>query len=586
MHPILPRGSVVAVDRAVTDPRPLQGKIVAACADGRPIIRWLEISGRHLILRPNQQTGDNPMIAIELAERDRQPDRRPGRLVLEPLQRRLSGTIRPGRPLMPDRRALSRAAGSAALRSARALRPAGRIPAPCPCPGLGRRPSGFCLPFGRPAVILGRVAPVGPSHLVPAAAPRPAASIDLMASPRVSGVRRLDAWLQHAREPVFVLNAERRLVYVNRAWEELTGYAAEAVLGLDCRAHGPARAGDPAGLGEQLLPAPGGPGRPARRGADPDRPRPGRAPLAAGRVLALSTTPGGLLCLLRAGPRARGPAPRPRRRRRSASAPSCWRSATAARPARVRYPDRPGARPSPAARPGRRGRRDHRPGPDRRRAGHGQAAGGPDDPPAGAASPGAAPALRLRGPAAGGPRARAVRRREGRRPPALALPEGSTLLLRDVLDLPRDLQGRLASALRPGVRLLATTAGDPERAWLDDRLRPDLYYALTTLVIRLAPLRDRLDELPLLAQHLLERANLRGQRRRSGFSPEALDALIGYDWPGNLRELARVIDAAHARRGRRRRSSSTTCRPRSAATWARPTPRRRCPRRSRPWTSC
>jgi DNA-binding NtrC family response regulator len=131
--------------------------------------------------------------------------------------------------------------------------------------------------------------------------------------------------------------------------------------------------------------------------------------------------------------------------------------------------------------------------------------------------------------------------------PHLALPDGSTLLLRDVLDLPRDLQGLLVAALGPAVRLLATTAGDPERARLDDRLRPEFYFALTTLVIRLAPLRDRLDELPLLAQHLLERANLRGERRHSGFHPEALDALIAYDWPGNVRELARVIEAAHAR---------------------------------------
>jgi hypothetical protein len=77
-----------------------------------------------------------------------------------------------------------------------------------------------------------------------------------MASPRVSGVRRLDALLQHAREPVFLLNAERRLAYVNRAWEELTGYAAEAVLGLDCRPEGSSRPGDPAGLGDSFSPPP------------------------------------------------------------------------------------------------------------------------------------------------------------------------------------------------------------------------------------------------------------------------------------------------------------------------------------------
>ena len=73
MYPILPRGSVVAVDRAVADPRLLAGKIVAACADGRPVIRWLEISGRHIILRPNQQTTETPMVALELAEADHGP---------------------------------------------------------------------------------------------------------------------------------------------------------------------------------------------------------------------------------------------------------------------------------------------------------------------------------------------------------------------------------------------------------------------------------------------------------------------------------------------------------------------------------
>jgi DNA-binding NtrC family response regulator len=126
------------------------------------------------------------------------------------------------------------------------------------------------------------------------------------------------------------------------------------------------------------------------------------------------------------------------------------------------------------------------------------------------------------------------------------LPEGATLLIGDILDLPRDLQAQLAAALDQRVRLVATTTGDIESALGNERLRPDLYYALTTLVIRIAPLRKRLDELPLFAQHLLERINLRGERQRTGFSPEALSTLLAYDWPGNLRELARVIDAAHA----------------------------------------
>ena len=127
--------------------------------------------------------------------------------------------------------------------------------------------------------------------------------------------------------------------------------------------------------------------------------------------------------------------------------------------------------------------------------------------------------------------------------------EGTTLLIGDILDLPRDLQSRLAAMNGTRVRLLATTTGDPEAALRDERLRPDLYYLLTTLVIHLRPLRERLDELPILAQHMLERANIRGGRQRSGFTPEAISALLEYDWPGNLRELARVVDDAHERGG-------------------------------------
>jgi len=72
MHPTLPSGSIVAVDRSVVDPQKLQGRIVAACPGDRdPVIRWLEISGRHLILRPNQPSKDHPMIPVEI---DSQPE--------------------------------------------------------------------------------------------------------------------------------------------------------------------------------------------------------------------------------------------------------------------------------------------------------------------------------------------------------------------------------------------------------------------------------------------------------------------------------------------------------------------------------
>ncbi len=115
----------------------------------------------------------------------------------------------------------------------------------------------------------------------------------------------------------------------------------------------------------------------------------------------------------------------------------------------------------------------------------------------------------------------------GKSEPRLSLRDGSTLLIREILMLPRDLQERLAASLDTSVRLLATTALDPTIAWESEQLRPELYFALTTMVIHLQPLRERRTELPVLAQHLLERANERGGKQKTGFSPQAIATLIG-----------------------------------------------------------
>ena len=68
---------------------------------------------------------------------------------------------------------------------------------------------------------------------------------------------------------------------------------------------------------------------------------------------------------------------------------------------------------------------------------------------------------------------------------------------------------------------------------------------MTTLVLRLEPLRQRRHDLALLAQNFLERANERWGCHCGGFTPAATAAIESYDWPGNLRELARVVDTAH-----------------------------------------
>jgi DNA-binding NtrC family response regulator len=132
-------------------------------------------------------------------------------------------------------------------------------------------------------------------------------------------------------------------------------------------------------------------------------------------------------------------------------------------------------------------------------------------------------------------------------PAGVASGERPTLLLTEIAELPRDVQARLTTLLDGPARLIATSAVEPDVARRDGRLRPELFFALTTLVVRLLPLRERIEELPLLAQHFLDRANARGLRRLAGIDADALRVLSAYDWPGNLRELSRVIDAVHQR---------------------------------------
>ena len=125
----------------------------------------------------------------------------------------------------------------------------------------------------------------------------------------------------------------------------------------------------------------------------------------------------------------------------------------------------------------------------------------------------------------------------------------ASLVLGDVAALPRDLQARLVPELRtPGARrLLMTSTVQPEIALADGRYREDFYYAITLNVLTTPPLRERRDEIPLLALEMLGRANRRSPKSCVDFTPKALEILKAYDWPGNVGELARVVDSAHER---------------------------------------
>jgi len=97
--------------------------------------------------------------------------------------------------------------------------------------------------------------------------------------------------------------------------------------------------------------------------------------------------------------------------------------------------------------------------------------------------------------------------------------------------------------VRVDVRVLAATNRDLEIEVKEGRFREDLYYRLSVVALRVPPLRDRSEDLPLLAAHALRRARDAGARATT-ISEEALSVLAAYDWPGNVRELENTIEHA------------------------------------------
>jgi DNA-binding NtrC family response regulator len=98
--------------------------------------------------------------------------------------------------------------------------------------------------------------------------------------------------------------------------------------------------------------------------------------------------------------------------------------------------------------------------------------------------------------------------------------------------------------IRVDVRIIAATNCDLRQMMEDGRFREDLYYRLHVISIYLPPLRERKDDIPLLAQHFLEKYGIENNRPGLELTPEALDLMMEYDWPGNVRELENVIERA------------------------------------------
>ncbi|HBP20439.1 MAG TPA: sigma-54-dependent Fis family transcriptional regulator, partial [Planctomycetes bacterium] len=137
---------------------------------------------------------------------------------------------------------------------------------------------------------------------------------------------------------------------------------------------------------------------------------------------------------------------------------------------------------------------------------------------------------------------------------------GGTLFLDEVGDMPLGLQAKLLRVLqeqrvRPvgsdrevevDVRLLSATHHDLEQAVQAGEFREDLFYRINVVHVSIPPLRERGNDVLLLAQHFLERFAGESHKAVEGFSSEAARRLLDYDWPGNVRELSNTVERAVA----------------------------------------
>jgi two-component system response regulator AtoC len=143
-----------------------------------------------------------------------------------------------------------------------------------------------------------------------------------------------------------------------------------------------------------------------------------------------------------------------------------------------------------------------------------------------------------------------------RKPGRVELSDGGTLFLDEVGDLPPAMQVRLLRALQDrtfdrvggtlpvpvDLRVVAATDVDLTRLVREGKFREDLYYRLNVIPIHLAPLRERIEDLPALVAHAVARFNARLGTRIEGLTQAALDALSRHRWSGNLRELENLLE--------------------------------------------
>ncbi|MDR0826458.1 MAG: sigma-54 dependent transcriptional regulator [Desulfovibrio sp.] len=136
--------------------------------------------------------------------------------------------------------------------------------------------------------------------------------------------------------------------------------------------------------------------------------------------------------------------------------------------------------------------------------------------------------------------------------------EGGTLFLDEIGEMPLSMQVKLLRVIQErevtrvggeksesvDVRILTATNRDLQREVAAGRFREDLYYRLNVVALEVPPLRERKEDIPLLAAHFAALYALKNKKEVKGFTPESMESLIRYSWPGNVRELENTIERA------------------------------------------
>jgi transcriptional regulator with GAF, ATPase, and Fis domain len=140
----------------------------------------------------------------------------------------------------------------------------------------------------------------------------------------------------------------------------------------------------------------------------------------------------------------------------------------------------------------------------------------------------------------------------------LEVAEGGTVFLDEIAEMPLTIQAKLlrvlqerefvrlggTRAIKLNARFIAATNKDLQKAVREEKFRLDLFYRLNVVALSMPALRDRPEDIPLLADHFISRYSARANRKVRGLSPAARATLAAYDWPGNIRELENAIERA------------------------------------------